>query len=192
MSRSLLFSSRVWHRRVASLLFIFFFLIAATGLMLAWKSLFSTTLYEGKQVMAPGTFKNWLPLDSLEALAARSLTEKAAGPFTHSERADIRLSKGTINFQFKKNYYVQVDGATGRTMLIEQKMGGWLQDLHDGAILDGWISNKSAISKKIYSSVTGLALLFLTISGFYLWYKPKQIRQARKTGKSGKTVEELA
>ena len=192
MSKSLLFTSRVWHRRIASLLFVFFFLIATTGLMLAWRSLFSTTVFEDNQVRGSATFKNWLPLDSLECLAARSLTEKTANRFTHSERTDIRLSRGYINLQFKGNFYVQVDGASGKTILIEQKAGAWIQDLHDGAILDGWMSNKSGISKKIYSSVTGLALLLLTISGFYLWYKPKQIKQARKTGKNRKIMEELA
>jgi hypothetical protein len=191
MSKSLLFTSRIWHRRIASLIFIFFFLIAATGLMLAWKSLFSKTLFEEKPGAAPAAVRNWLPLDSLESLAAISLTEKTGARQTHSERVDIRLSKGYINFQFKKNYYVQVEGSSGRTILIEQKAGGWILDLHDGAILDGWVSNKSGISKKIYSSMTGLALLFLTLSGFYLWYKPKQIKQAKKIRKSHAAMEEL-
>jgi uncharacterized iron-regulated membrane protein len=183
MSRSLLFTSRIWHRRIASILFIFFFIVAITGLMLGWKSLFSTTIFEDKQVMASSSFKSWLSLDSLESLAALSLAEKTALRPGHSERVDIRLSKGYINFMFKKNYYVQVDGASGKTILIEKRNGGWIQDLHDGAIVDGWFANKSGISKKIYSSVISLALLTLTISGFYLWYKPLLIKKKRSTSR---------
>ena len=81
--------------------------------------------------------------------------------------------------------------ASGKTMLIEHRAGGWILDLHDGAILEEWTGGKSGISKKVYSSVTGLALVFLTLSGFYFWYKPRQIRQAKNTRQQPKTLEEL-
>ena len=124
MSKSLLFTSRVWHRRIASLLFVFFFLIATTGLMLAWRSLFSTTVFEDNQVRGSATFKNWLPLDSLECLAARSLTEKTANRFTHSERTDIRLSRGYIceskleALQWLANEYSEINDLV--TILIDE------------------------------------------------------------------------
>ncbi len=37
---------------------------------------------------------------------------------------------------------------TGAPILIEKKFGGIIQDIHDGAILDTWIENKSSIFKK--------------------------------------------
>ncbi|MDP4265614.1 MAG: PepSY domain-containing protein [Bacteroidota bacterium] len=179
MAGSWLQISRRWHRKIASLLFIFFFFISLTGLMLGWKSLFSKTVFEDKQVIPSASLRKWLPLDSLETMASHSLNEKTREHFVHSERIELRPAKGYINFAYKKNYYIQVDGATGAALFIEQKNGGLIQDIHDGAIIDGWFNNRSGLSKKIYTTVLGLALLFLTISGFYLWYKPKQIKQTK-------------
>ncbi len=191
MAKSLLFFSRVWHRRISTVLLVFFFIVAATGLMLGWKSLFTTTVFEDKQVKASKAFRNWLPMDSLERLAAMSLEGRVPGHREHAERAELRIPKGYIDFQFSNYYYVQVDGSSGKTIRIERKIGGWIQDLHDGAIVDGWLTNKWGISKKIYSSVIAVALLALTLSGFYLWYKPKQIKQAKTVLKSHKAVEEM-
>ena len=73
-----------------------------------------------------------------------------------------------------------MDGATGSPILIEKKYGSLIQDIHDGGIIDEWIGNKSAASKKIYTSILGLAFLLLTITGFYLWFKPKMIKQQKK------------
>lgn len=42
---------------------------------------------------------------------------------------------------------------TGAPILIEKKFGGIIQNIHDGAILDTWIENKSSIFKKGYSII---------------------------------------
>jgi hypothetical protein len=63
--------------------------------------------------------------------------------------------------------------------LIEKKYGGIIQDIHDGAILDNWISNKLSGFKKGYSLIMGISLLTLTITGTYMWYKPKMIKKNR-------------
>jgi hypothetical protein len=148
--------------------------------MLGWKSIFTSTIFENKKIKPVVAIKNWLALDSLETLATVSLKEKIKGDFAHAERIDLRPAKGYISFAYRHNYNVQVDGATGSTILIEQKNGSLIQDIHDGAIVDGWLGNNSGLSKKIYTSIIGLALLILTISGFYLWYKPRLIKRSKK------------
>lgn len=183
MTRSLLHSSRVLHRRIAILLFAFFAIIAITGLMLGWKSLFTRTLYEDRSSRPSADMRKWLPLDSLERAAVFALKTHLDKGTGHAQRIEMRPGKGYIYFYFSDNYNVQVDGLSGKPLVIEQKQAAWIQDLHDGAILDEWFGGKSAIAKKTYSSVTGLALLFLTITGFYLWYKPKMIRRSRLPGK---------
>ena len=148
--------------------------------MLGWKSLFTKTIFENKLIVPSSSLRNWLPLDSLEGLATRSLNEKTKSHFAQSDRIELRPAKGYINFAYKNYYNIQVDGATGTVVSIEQKNGGLIQDIHDGAIIDGWLGNKSGLSKKIYTTILGFALLLLTISGFYLWYKPKKVRQSKK------------
>jgi uncharacterized iron-regulated membrane protein len=179
MAKSLLQSSRQWHRKIASLLFIFFFIISLTGVMLGWKYLFTKTVFDNRDVKMVTLFHKWLPLDTLEILAAKALNEKTGNAFEHAENIQLKPAKGYINFIFKKNYNIQVDGGTGHAIHIEQKNGSFIQDIHDGAILGGWFNLQSGLYKTIYSSVMGLALLFLTISGFYLWWKPKQLKQSK-------------
>ncbi|MDP4149641.1 MAG: PepSY-associated TM helix domain-containing protein [Bacteroidota bacterium] len=179
MSQSLLASSRIWHRRIASLLFIFFCLIGLTGLMLGWKAMFTNVIFDKRNVRAETALKKWLPLDSLEKLAVSSLNERTKGHFLHAENVLLKPSKGYINFSFEDYYNIQVDGGTGTAIHIEQKNGGWIQDIHDGAILDGLFASKSGVSKKAYTSIMALSLLFLAISGFYLWYKPRRIKQSK-------------
>jgi uncharacterized iron-regulated membrane protein len=178
---SLLSSSRQWHRKIASLLFAFFFIISLTGIMLGWKYLFTKNIYDNKEIKAESKLSKWLSLDSLENIAAKDINEKTNNKFEHAENIQLRPAKGYINFSFKNNYNIQVDGATGAAIHIEQKNGGIIQDIHDGAIVGDWFGFKSATSKTIYSSIMGFALLFLTISGTYLWWKPKQIKNSKKT-----------
>lgn len=180
MSKSLLFTSRVWHRQIASVLFIFFFVIALTGLMLGWKSLFTKTIFENHQVTPEKNMSKWLPLDALEKKAAIALADQLHEPVSSADRVDIRPAKGYISFLFRKKYYVQVNGATGEAATIELRYGGLIQDIHDGAIADNLFGGHSGAAKTVYTTILSLSLLLLTISGFYLWYKPKQIRQSKK------------
>ena len=177
MTKSLLAGSRIWHRRVSSILFVFFLLVCLTGLMLGWKSLFSTTVFALPKHSGKGHHGQWLPLDSLETAASESLAEHTGMNAGHPERADLRLSNGYIEFMFDKAYYVRVEGASGLVTLIERRYGGWVQDIHDGAIVDSWLGDKAGAAKKIYSTVVGAALLFLTLTGIYLWYKPLLIKR---------------
>ena len=179
MSKSLLQQFRSFHRKIASVLFIFFLCISITAILLGWKAAFTKTIFENKKQIVSTTFKQWLPIDSLELLATAFLNEKTNNHFIHSERVEVRLAKGYINFGFKNNFNIQLDGATGQPVLIEQKNGGLIQDIHDGAFVDGLVGSKSGLSKKIYSSIMGLALLMLTLTGIYLWLKPKQIKKQK-------------
>lgn len=173
MAPSLLFTSRVWHRRIGSLLFVFFLLISLTGLMLGWKSMFTTTLYKS----APQTQgSSWLPLDTLKDKAETAL--KSYTTTKSPERADVRLKSGYVEFQFENSYYVRVAGATGETLQIDRRYGGWIQDIHDGAFIDGWLKDKTGVAKKVYATILGLSLFFLALSGAYLWYKPLLIKNS--------------
>ncbi|MEI8058804.1 MAG: PepSY domain-containing protein [Ferruginibacter sp.] len=183
MSKSLLLQSRVWHRNIASVLFIFFFFISLTAIMLAWKAVFTNVIFDDNKITASTSLQKWLPLDSLESIAVNTINEKTNNQFTHAENIQLKPAKGYINFSFKNNFNIQVDGATGNTIHIEQKNGSLIQDIHDGAIVDGWLTNKLGLSKKIYSTIMGLALLSLTLSGFWMWYKPKQLKQSKKNEK---------
>lgn len=179
MSKSLLQRFRNLHKKFASVLFVFFFIIGFTGSLLAFKSFFTKTIFENKQVKAEASLLHFLPIDSLEKAAVFAINEKAGTAFKKSEKVEIKISKGTILFYFKDGYSIQLNGETGMPLLVEKKYGGIIQDIHDGAILDSSIVNSFSGFKKGYSLIMGLSLLLLTITGTYLWYKPKMIKKER-------------
>lgn len=150
--------------------------------MLGWKYLFTKTVFDNSKIKTEVRLNKWLPLDTLETMATAELNNRINGKFKHAESIQLKPAKGYLNFLFKDNFNVQVDGATGTLVHIEQKNGGFIQDIHDGALVGSWFNLKPGLTKTIYSTIMGLALLFLTVSGFYLWWKPKQLRQSKNSG----------
>ena len=83
---SVLQNFRSLHKKFASVLFVFFFLIGLTGSLLSFKSAFTKIIFENKQVNAESKIGSILPLDSLEKIATSILNEKANTKFKKSEK----------------------------------------------------------------------------------------------------------
>ncbi len=180
MSISILQRLRLVHRKIASILFIFFFIIAITGLLLGMKSIFTTTIFENKETFSAIKLLEALPLDSLEKIATVFINDHTKNNFANVDRIEVRPSKGIAVAYYKKNYSVQLNAKNGKPILIEQKNGGIIQDIHDGAVLGNLFSNKAGgVAKTIYTLIIGISLLLMTITGIYLYYKPKQIKKAK-------------
>ena len=166
---------RQWHSRVSSILFVFFFFIALTGLVLGWKDLFVSNIYTAPQkqeIMKP--MRDWLPLDSLQTLASHALNQQVKAVSDLKPTSLNALpEKGIVRFNFKNLYTVQVNAGTGAVMHIEKKASDVFIKIHDGALLDDLFSTKG-VFKTTYSSLMGLALLFLTFSGFWMRFMPKR------------------
>jgi len=177
---SFLQSFRNLHKKIATFLFIFFFIVSVTATLLAFKSSFSSVIYEDKKEIAEVPYNKFLQLDSLEYLATSQINKLAKTKFKQSERVDVKLSKGTVVFYYKDALSIQVNPINGKAIFIEKKYGGIIQDIHDGAILDGVIKNKNSLFKKGYTIILGLSLLLLTLTGTYLWCKPILIKKSKK------------
>ena len=61
--------------------------------MLGWKSLFSSTIYENKEIKAGKSIAKWLPLDSLEKIATVVVNEKAGTHFIKSDKVELDYQK---------------------------------------------------------------------------------------------------
>jgi hypothetical protein len=89
---------------------------------------------------------------------------------------DIRKEKGVIKFVYKNHYWgIQLDGATGKVLNISRRNSDFIENLHDGSILDAYLGT-SGVIKLLYSTVMGLALTSFTVTGFWLWYGPKRMK----------------
>lgn len=166
------------HRTTGALLFTFFFIVAITGLLLGWKKnsggYITAKSYQGTST----DLKDWLSIDSLHKNAITILHNSVSRELsTELDRIDIRKDKGMVKFVFVDNFWgIQLDGATGKLLLIEKRRSDFIEKVHDGSILDYYFKTKYGQIKLVYTSVMGLALLIFTITGFWLWYGPKKMR----------------
>jgi uncharacterized iron-regulated membrane protein len=175
---SLLHQVRIIHRTMGAALFAFFALIAVTGVLLGWKK-HNTWIYPKSQKGTSTDLAAWLPVDSLHRIANRALHDSVDSSLsTVLDRIDIRPDKGMVKFIYADHFWgLQLDGATGKLLHIERRRSDFIEKLHDGSILDFYTGVSGGWIKLTYTSVTGLALLGFTISGFWLWYGPKRLRR---------------
>jgi PepSY-associated TM region len=192
---NILKTARTWHTKVASILFIFFFIISLTSLLLGWKNLFADKIYKakmedgmGKMEEGKGELKSelkssmneWLPLESLKISAENALKEKVPTAIgTKAESINARLGKNSVRFTFGSGYNVQLNAIDGSLQSIDKKAPDWILHLHSGEIIDELFGARNGIAKKAYPTIMGLALFFMTLSGFWMWFKTKQMKKAR-------------
>lgn len=168
------------HRICGASLFIFFFIISITGLLLGWKKnsngILLTKTYKGSTT----ELKEWLPIDILYQKASTFLLDSISPTASlEMDRIDIRKEKGIAKFIFVDNNSLQLDGATGEILVIENRHSDWIEAIHDGSIIDDYFNLSGDPFKLIYTSVMGIALLIFTITGFWLWYGPKRMKKSK-------------
>ncbi|MFN4254068.1 MAG: PepSY domain-containing protein [Saprospiraceae bacterium] len=169
------------HRTTGACLFVFFFVISLSGLLLGWKK-HSGGLVLPKSYKGSSTnLKDWLPIDSLRTNACTILHDSVSSELSLDlERIDIRKDKGMVKFVFIDHFWgIQLDGATGKLLHIEKRRSDIIENIHDGSILDYYFDTSDEQVKLIYTSIMGTALLVFTVTGFWLWYGPKRMRRSR-------------
>jgi uncharacterized iron-regulated membrane protein len=174
--------SRKIHRATGALLFVFFTVVAVTGLMLGWKKhsggIILSKSYSGQSIDQ----KNWLPVHVLHEKAVQAARENISPDMSFElDRIDIRPDKGMVKFVFAESYWgVQLDCTTGETLHIERRSSDFIENLHDASYFDKLFGTSYEQIKLVYTSVMGLALLTFTITGFWLWYGPKRFRAGNR------------
>lgn len=175
------------HRTTGAALFIFFFFVSITGLLLGWKKQSGGIIQAKTHKGSSSNLEDWLPIDSLYRNAVAYLHDSVDASLSSKlDRIDIRQNKGSVKFIFEDHFWgLQLDGATGALLHVEQRRSDFIEKIHDGSILDFYFDTSAEQFKLIYTTVIGLALLVFTITGFWLWYGPKQMRATTKaaTGK---------
>lgn len=171
------------HRMTGALLFLFFFVVAVSGLFLGWKKHSGGTIlaksYKGTSI----DMKDWLPLNVLTERAikaARASISPDISPVI--DRIDVRPDKGMVKFVFAEGYWgVQIDAATGNLLHVERRRSDFIESVHDGSIVDYLVGTSDGQIKLVYTTIMSLALLGFTITGFRLWLGPKRMRVLNKS-----------
>ena len=169
------------HRRLAIALFVFFLVIAVTGLLLGIKK--PSGLLAPTQKGASADLSTWLPVNTLKLKAEKYLQDSISRDLsTNLDRLDIRPDKGIVKFIYKDHYWgLQLDGTTGQLLSIERRNSDFIEALHDGSIMDDLLGTSDEQIKASYMVITGLSLLLLIISGLWLWYGPRRLRKQKRT-----------
>ncbi|EMR03234.1 PepSY domain-containing protein [Cesiribacter andamanensis] len=168
------------HKWVAVPLLLFMLLVASTGLLLGWKKQLELLPPTQSTKERGGA---WISLDSLQALAIRFAQDSLQLSST-IDRIDIRPRKGIAKVRFAEHFTeLQLDGYSGAILSVEPRNSDLLEMIHDGSILDWLLGLQHDQLKLLYTSLLSVGLLLLTISGFWLWYNPRQIRRYKAPGR---------
>jgi hypothetical protein len=176
---SLLRLFRKIHRVTASLLFVFFFFMATSGILLGLKKHSAGIILSKSYSGTTSDLRGWLPMDSLYNNAIKVFSDSISQSLPiNMDRIEIHKDKGMVKFILAKGFWgIQLDGATGELLHIERRRADFIEKIHDGSILDYYFGTSSGLIKVIYSSIMGVSLLVFTITGFWLWYGPKRMRR---------------
>jgi len=168
---------RSLHKYVGLPLALFILLNAGTGLVLGWKKDVDA-LQPPTRRGASLRMDDWRPLGEVgrvaEAALARHLGPHSPPP--RLERLDVRPEHGVVKVLFKPGVWeVQVDPATLEVRSVAQRHSDWVEALHDGSLLgDSY--------KRVLTTVLGLGLVALSVSGVWLWYGPRRARRLKASG----------
>ena len=170
------------HRTMGAFLFLFFFIVAITGLLLGWKKNSNGWILPASAKGKSTQLETWKPVNELLHIADSVLLHDVdASLSTKIDRIDIRKDKGIVKFIYTDHYWeIQLDGQTGEALQINQRKSEFIEDIHDGSYLDIYFKTKGEPIKLVYTLIMGLALLIFTITGFWLWYGPKLIRNKNR------------
>lgn len=170
------------HRITGAFLFVFFFILASSGLLLGWKKNTGGLILPKTVKGQSNNPQDWLPLDVLHEKAVEIARQKISPDFpTELDRIDIRPDKGMAKFIFAKDYWgLQIDLTTGELLQLEKRHSDFIENIHDGLILDHIFGTDGEQFKLVYTSIMGFSLLTFTITGFWLWFGPKRMRATRR------------
>ncbi len=170
------------HRTMGAILFVFFLVVSLTGLLLGWKKHSGGVILPKSHAGVSTDPADWLPIDVLHAKAVKVAREQISPDLSLDlERIDIRPDKGMLKFVFLEGFWgVQLDTTTGELLHIERRRSDFIENIHDGSLLDHLFDTDHEQIKLVYTSIIGLALLTFTVTGFWLWYGPKRFRAVGK------------
>ena len=161
------------HRFVAIPLLLFIAIMSITGLLLTWKEELqlkpSSTTIKSKG-------RNLVSLNQIETAAIQYIDSLQLSNTIN--RIDYRPTKGLAKVRFENHFTeLQIDCYTGKVISEKTRTADIVEMIHDGSIVDFLFNAQGNPTKLFYSSLIALGLLFVSFSGFWLWFKPKQIKK---------------
>ena len=165
---------RKFHRYFGLALVILLLVSSVTGLLLGWKK-DANWIQPPTQKGESKDMTTWKPMHEIADIGQKALiTYDSKQADNEIDRMDARPSKGIVKVLFDNgNWEVQVDATSGEVKSIDKRHSDWIESLHDGSIISDTF--------KLYSmNILGIGVIFLGLTGFWLWYGPKLIRAIKR------------
>ena len=90
------------------------------------------------------------------------------------DRVDFRPAKRTFKVRSHHNHSeIQVDAVTGKVLSVDWRPSDLIESLHDGSFYGSWCH-------ATLMPITAATLLFLTVSGLYLWLVRRRAEKMRQ------------
>lgn len=164
-------SYRTWHKKAGLALFVVFAIVSLSGLLLAYKDVIG---------LKPKTHNisltsNWKSIEELLG-SAQAIATDSLGLDATIDRIDIRPDKGVVKVLFTNHFTeIQLNGATAEVLSVETRADHFIERIHDGSIIE-FYNSKTDLSKWIFSTLSGLGLIGLIVTGLGLWYEPRRMK----------------
>ena len=169
------------HRTAGITLFIFFLIIAITGLILGWKKNSNGLILPNSEIGQSTDISQWMHISDLQEIAFATLKDSIDKNIDLDlQRIDLRPEKGMVKFVFDNHYWgIQIDGFNGKVLAITKRRSDFFENVHDGSILDIIFGTKGEIIKLIYTSIMGASLIVFVVTGLWLWAGPKILKRSK-------------
>ena len=159
-----------WHKTIGIILLAFFFVMALTGVLLGLKDLLGLKPSTAKAEVV--SLNEWVSLKQINTAAIAFAKTKQLD--TLIDRVDVRIDKGIAKVLFKRHFTeLQLAGSTGEILSVRQRGDHFIERIHDGSIVEFYAQQTDTV-KMIYSTLVGIGLLALSMSGYFLWAAPKK------------------
>ncbi len=155
------------------MILVFVVISSVTGILLSWKK--DIALIQPKtQVVEDNNVESWLSSATLIAIANDTIFKiRSPVALEGVDRLDYRPDKGIVKVLYKKgNWEVQINATTGDILSVDKRYSDIIEKIHDGSIISDGV-------KLITMNGLGIALLFMSFSGFWLWFGPKRIKKIK-------------
>jgi len=162
------------HKWIGLVLATFLVLSVLTGILLGWKKNIEL-LQPSTQSGVDNEVSSYRPV---EELADKALLAVDSLGLTDDnlDRIEYRPTKGIAKVIFDTgSWEVQVDATNLEVLSVAKRHSDWIEQIHDGSIV-------SDLFKLISMNILGIGLTFLTLTGLWLWFGPKKLRNMKTKG----------
>lgn len=105
--------------------------------------------------------------------AVQAVPEAEVQAWEDVDRLDVRPTRGIVKVRCSNGIEVQLDLSSGEVLQIATRRSDFFENLHDGS----WFH---PLAKLGVFLPTGIVVLFLWLSGVYLWWLPGSLRRQKR------------